>query len=334
VRGYILRRIVYVLPVLLGVVTVVFLALRLIPGDPAIALAGEKASAEQIEQMREALGLNRPLPVQYVEFIGRLASGDLGRSIRTGGDIRQELIENFAPTIELSIAALLIALAVGLPAGILAALRRRTPIEYGTMIGSLVGISMPVFWIGLMLIYWLGARAAWFPLSGTASAGLDIPARTHFYTIDGLLTGDFTVFGDVLWHLVLPAITLSTITMAIVSRMARSSMLEVLGSDYLVTARAKGLSARTVVLRHALKNALIPVVTVIGLQLGALLSGAVLTETVFGRVGVGRYVLNAITARDYPVVQATVIVVALFVVVISLVVDLVYAILDPRIRYA
>ena len=333
-RGYIVRRIAYVLPVLLGVVTVVFLALRLIPGDPAIALAGEKASAEQIEQMREARGLNRPLPVQYVEFIGRLASGDLGRSIRTGGDIRQELIENFAPTIELSIAALLIALAVGLPAGILAALRRRTPIEYGTMIGSLVGISMPVFWIGLMLIYWLGARAAWFPLSGTASAGLDIPARTHFYTIDGLLTGDFTVFGDVLWHLVLPAITLSTITMAIVSRMARSSMLEVLGSDYLVTARAKGLSARTVVLRHALKNALIPVVTVIGLQLGALLSGAVLTETVFGRVGVGRYVLNAITARDYPVVQATVIVVALFVVVISLVVDLVYAILDPRIRYA
>jgi len=334
VRGYILRRIAYVLPVLLGVVTVVFLALRLIPGDPAIALAGEKASAEQIEQMREALGLNRPLPVQYVEFIGRLASGDLGRSIRTGGDIRQELIENFAPTIELSIAALLIALAVGLPAGILAALRRRTPIEYGTMIGSLVGISMPVFWIGLMLIYWLGARAEWFPLSGTASAGLDIPARTHFYTIDGLLTGDLAVFGDVLWHLVLPAITLSTITMAIVSRMARSSMLEVLGSDYLVTARAKGLSARMVVLRHALKNALIPVVTVIGLQLGALLSGAVLTETVFGRVGVGRYVLNAITARDYPVVQATVIVVALFVVVISLIVDLVYAILDPRIRYA
>ncbi|TMF81369.1 MAG: ABC transporter permease [Chloroflexi bacterium] len=333
-RGYILRRIAYVLPVLLGVVTVVFLALRLIPGDPAIALAGEKASAEQIEQMREALGLNRPLPVQYVEFVGRLASGDLGRSIRTGGDIRQELIENFAPTIELSIAALLIALAVGLPAGILAALRRRTPIEYGTMIGSLVGISMPVFWIGLMLIYWLGARAEWFPLSGTASAGLDIPARTHFYTIDGLLTGDLAVFGDVLWHLVLPAITLSTITMAIVSRMARSSMLEVLGSDYLVTARAKGLSARMVVLRHALKNALIPVVTVIGLQLGALLSGAVLTETVFGRVGVGRYVLNAITARDYPVVQATVIVVALFVVVISLIVDLVYAILDPRIRYA
>jgi len=185
-----------------------------------------------------------------------------------------------------------------------------------------------------MLIYWLGPGAAWFPLLGTASVGLDTPARTHFYTIDGLLSGNFAVFGDVLWHLVLPAITLSTITMAIVSRMARSSMLEVLGSDYLVTARAKGLSARMVVLRHALKNALIPVVTVIGLQLGALLSGAVLTETVFGRVGVGRYVLNAITARDYPVVQATVIVVGLFVVIISLVVDLVYAILDPRIRYA
>ena len=333
-RGYVLRRVAYVLPVLLGVVTVVFLALRLIPGDPAIALAGEKASAAQIEQMREALGLNRPLPVQYVDFVAHLARGDLGRSIRTGGDIRQELVENFAPTIELSIAALLVALAVGLPAGILAALRRRTPIEYGTMVGSLVGISMPVFWIGLMLIYWLGARAEWFPLSGTVTPGLDIPARTHFYTIDGALTGDLAVLGDVLWHLVLPALTLSTITMAIVSRMARSSMLEVLGSDYLVTARAKGLRDRVVVLRHALRNALIPVVTVVGLQLGALLSGAVLTETVFGRVGVGRYILNAITARDYPVVQATVIVVALFVVVISLVVDLVYAILDPRIRYA
>ena len=188
-RGYVLRRVAYVLPVLLGVVTVVFLALRLIPGDPAIALAGEKASAAQIEQMREALGLNRPLPVQYVEFLGRLARGDLGRSIRTGGDIRSELAENFAPTIELSIAALCIALVVGLPAGILAALRRRTAIEYGTMLGSLVGISMPVFWIGLMLIYWLGARAGLFPLSGTVSPGLDIPSRTHFYTVDGLLTG-------------------------------------------------------------------------------------------------------------------------------------------------
>ena len=333
-RGYVLRRIAYVLPVLLGVVTVVFLALRLIPGDPAVALAGEKASAAQIEQMREALGLNRPLPVQYVEFLGRLAQGDLGRSIRTGGDIGRELAENFAPTIELSVAALFIALLVGLPTGILAALRRRTAIEYGTMLGSLVGISMPVFWIGLMLIYWLGARGGWFPLSGTVTPGLEIPSRTHFYTIDSALTGDVAIFGDVLWHLVLPAITLSTITMAIVSRMARSSMLEVLGNDYLVTARAKGLAEAAVLLRHALKNALIPVVTVVGLQLGALLSGAVLTETVFGRVGVGRYVLNAITARDYPVVQGTVIIVALFVALISLVVDLVYAMLDPRIRYS
>lgn len=333
-RGYVLRRIAYLLPVLLGVVTVVFLALRLIPGDPAIALAGEKASAAEIERMREALGLNRPLPIQYVDFLAHLARGDLGHSIRTGGDIGQELVENFAPTIELSIAALLIALAVGLPSGIVAALRRRTAVEYGTMVGSLLGISMPVFWIGLMLIYWLGARAGWFPLSGTVSPGLNIPPRTHFYTVDALLSGDASALGDVLWHLVLPAITLSTITMAIVSRMARSSMLEVLGSDYLVTARAKGLPARAVVVGHALKNSLIPVVTVVGLQLGALLSGAVLTETVFGRVGVGRYVLNAITARDYPVVQATVIVVALFVALISLVVDLIYAWLDPRIRYS
>src|SRR5438128_2673340 len=333
-RTYILRRVAATLPVLVGVATVVFLALRLIPGDPAIALAGEKASAAEVEHLREQLGLNRPLPVQYVEFLTHTFTLQLGRSIRTGGDVSTELATNFAPTIELSIAALFVALLVGLPAGILAAIRRRSIVEYATMIFSLVGISMPVFWIGLMLIYWLGARAGWFPLSGTVTPGLDVPSRTHFYTIDSALTGDVAILGDVLWHLVLPAITLSTITMAIVSRMARSSMLEVLGNDYLVTARAKGLAEAAVLLRHALKSALIPVVTVVGLQLGALLSGAVLTETVFGRVAVGRYVLNAITARDYPVVQGTGIIVALFVALISLVVDLVYAILDPRIRYA
>jgi peptide/nickel transport system permease protein len=319
--------------VLVGVATVVFLSLRLIPGDPAVALAGEKASVQEIENIREALGLNRPLPEQYVQFLGRTATLQLGRSIRTGGDIQTELVTNFAPTIELSVAALIIALLVGLPAGVLAALHRRTVVEYVTMVVSLAGISMPVFWIGLMLIYWLGAQAGWFPLSGTASTTVDIPPVTHFYTIDALLARDPSAFADVVWHLVLPAITLSTVTMAIVSRMARSSMLDVLTSDYLTTARAKGLREGAVVMRHALKNALIPVVTVIGLQLGALLSGAVLTETVFGRVGVGRYVVTAITSRDYPVVQGTVIVVALFVVVINLIVDIMYAALDPRIRY-
>jgi peptide/nickel transport system permease protein len=318
---------------MLGVATVVFVALRLIPGDPAIALAGEKASAAEVARLREDLGLNQPLPVQYVTFLTHVATLQLGRSIRTGGNIDTELVANFAPTIELSLSALFIALVVGLPAGVLAAIRRRTGVEYATMVLSLVGISMPVFWIGLMLIYWLGARAGWFPLSGTVSNTVDIPTVTHFYTIDSLLSGDLSAFGDVMWHLVLPSITLSTITMAIVSRMARSSMLEVLSSDYLTTARAKGLREQAVVLRHALKNALIPVVTVVGLQFGALLSGAVLTETVFGRVGVGRYIVTAITARDYPVVQGTVLVVALFVVVINLVVDVSYAALDPRIRY-
>jgi peptide/nickel transport system permease protein len=315
------------------VATVVFLALRLIPGDPAIAMAGEKASPQEIERLRQDLGLNDPIPVQYGKFITRIATLQLGRSIRTGGDISSELVTNFAPTIELSVAALFVALLVGLPAGILAALRRHSPVEYLTMMLSLLGISMPVFWIGLMLIYWLGAQAGWFPLSGTLSNTIDVPPVTHFYTIDSLLAGDFDAFTNVLWHLVLPAITLSTITMAIVSRMARSSMLEVLSSDYLVTARAKGLRENAVVLGHALKNALIPVVTVIGLQAGALLSGAVLTETVFGRVGVGRYIVTAISARDYPVVQSTVLIVAVFVVVINLVVDVMYAALDPRIRY-
>jgi peptide/nickel transport system permease protein len=333
VRTYILRRFVHTLPVLLGVATVVFLALRLIPGDPAIALAGEKASPQEIERLREELGLNEPLPLQYAHFLANTATLRLGKSIRTGGDISSDLVTNFAPTIELTLAALFVAMLVGLPAGIMAAIRRHSPIEYLTMLLSLVGISMPVFWIGLMLILWLGATAGWFPLSGTVTNTIDLPPVTHFYTIDALLAGDFEAFGDVLWHLVLPAITLSTVTMAIVSRMARSSMLEVLSSDYLVTARAKGLREQAVVLGHALKNALIPVVTVVGLQFGALLSGAVLTETVFGRVGVGRYVVTAISARDYPVVQATVLIVAVFIVIINLVVDVMYAALDPRIRY-
>jgi peptide/nickel transport system permease protein len=332
-RTFILRRIAHMVPVLLGVMTVVFLSLRLIPGDPALALAGEKASAQQIEQMRENLGLNRPLPIQYIEFIRNTLTFQLGRSIRTGGTISQELLENFAPTIELSVVALLIAVAVGLPTGILAAIWRGTFLEYAMMIGSLLGVSMPVFWIGLLLIYWLGAQANLFPLSGAISTTIQLPARTYFYVIDSLLAGDLVAFKDVIAHLVLPAVTLSTITMAIVSRMARSSMLEVLGRDYLTTARAKGLRERSVVTGHAVKNALIPVVTVIGLQLGGLLSGAVLTETVFGRVGVGRYVVTAIGARDYPVVQSTVIVVAIFVVVVSLIVDVIYAVLDPRIRY-
>jgi peptide/nickel transport system permease protein len=332
-RNYILRRLAHTIPVLLGVATVVFLALRLIPGDPAIALAGEKASAAEVERLREDLGLNQPLPVQYVQFLTHTATLQLGKSLRTGGDVKTELAANFAPTIELSVAALLVALLIGLPAGILAAMRRHSGIEYVTMLLSLVGISMPVFWIGLMLIYWLGARGGWFPLSGTVSNTIDVQTVTGFYTVDSLLSGDLSAFGDVLWHMVLPAITLSTITMAIVSRMARSSMLEVLSSDYLTTARAKGLREYSVVLGHALKNALIPVVTVVGLQLGALLSGAVLTETVFGRVGVGRYVVTAIASRDYPVVQGTVLIVAVFVVVINLAVDVLYAALDPRIRY-
>jgi peptide/nickel transport system permease protein len=332
-RTYILRRLVHTVPVLWGVATVVFLAVHLIPGDPAIALAGEKASAAEIQQMREALGLNRPLPEQYAEFLAHAATLHFGRSIRSGGEISGELATNFPPTIELSLAALVIALLIGLPAGIVAAIRHHSPIEYVTMVFSLLGICMPVFWIGLMLIYWLGARAGWFPLSGTVSTTVDFPSVTHFYTLDALLSGEPSAFVDVVWHLALPALTLSTVTMAIVSRMARSSMLEVLSSEYLVTARAKGLREEFVVLHHALKNALIPVVTVVGLQLGALLSGAVLTETVFGRVGLGRYIVTGITSRDYPVVQGTVLLIALFVVLINLVTDLLYAALDPRIRY-
>lgn len=332
-RAYMLRRVVHMIPVLWGVATLVFFSLRLIPGDPAVVLAGEHASAAQINRMRQELGLNKPLPIQYVEFLDHMVTFQLGVSIRTGRNVSQELIENLAPTVELSVAALIIALIVGIPAGVFSAIRRNSVLEYLTMAGSMLGICMPVFWIGLMLIYWLGARAGWFPLSGTVSSGISIPPVTHFYTIDALLAGNLGAFKDVLWHLALPAVTVSTIPMAVAARMSRSSLLEVLGSEYLTTARAKGLTERLVIVRHALKNAMIPVITVVGLQVGSLLSGAVLTETVYGRIGIGRYIVQAIMSRDYPVVQDTVVMTAVFVVVINLLVDLAYASLDPRIRF-
>jgi peptide/nickel transport system permease protein len=330
---YILRRFVLVIPTLIGILTAVFVLLQLIPGDPAIALAGEKATAAQIERIREAYGLNRPLPVQYVEFVKTTVSFDFGRSLRTNQPVTTELRQFFGATMELSIAALFIALLVGIPLGVLAATRRNTAYDYGSMIIALLGISMPVYWAGIVLIYLLSFRLGIFPIAGILDSGIKLRHITYGYVTDSILTGNWPAFRSSMSHLLLPAFVLSTIPMAIVARMTRSSMLEVLGQDYLRTARAKGLQERLVVVRHALKNALIPVVTVIGLQFGGLLSGAFLTETVFARPGVGRYVVTAIGARDYPVIQAVVLLIALLFVFINLLVDLVYAFLDPRIHY-
>jgi len=330
---YILRRLVLVVPTLIGILTAVFVLLQLIPGDPAIALAGDKAKPAQIEKIRQEYGLNRPLPVQYVYFIKAAVTLDFGRSLRTNQPVGKELRQFFGATIELSVAALIIALTIGIPLGVLAATRRNTALDYGSMIVALLGISMPVYWAGIVLIYLLSFRLGIFPIAGILDSGIELRHITYGYVTDSILTGNWRALRSSLDHLILPAFVLSTIPMAIVARMTRSSMLEVLGQDYLRTARAKGLRERLVVARHALKNALIPVVTVIGLQFGGLLSGAFLTETVFARPGVGRYVVTAIGARDYPVIQAVVLLIAVLFVLINLAVDLIYAFLDPRIHY-
>lgn len=331
--AYVLRRLVLLVPVLLGIMTAVFVLLQLIPGDPAIALAGDKASVEQVARVREEFGLDRPLPVQYAAFLGAAARLDFGDSLRTHQPVAGELRQFFGATMELSLAALLIALAVGVPVGVVAATHRYTPLDYGSMLVALVGISTPVFWAGIVLIYLLSFRLGLFPIGGIIGTGIEVRHITYGYVTDSLLTANWPALRSSLHHLLLPAFVLSTIPMAIVARMARSSMLEVLGQDYLRTARAKGLRERLVVVRHALKNALIPVVTVIGLQFGGLISGAFLTETVFGRPGIGRYVVTAIGARDYPAIQGTVLTVAVVFVLINLVVDLVYAYVDPRIHF-
>lgn len=331
---YIIRRLLLAIPVLLGIMTAVFILLQLIPGDPALALAGEKASVDQVERVREEFGLNRPLPVQYAYFLKSAFTLDFGESLRTHQPVSGELRQFFGATMELSIAALIIALVIGIPAGVIAATHRSTLLDYGTMILALIGISTPVFWAGIVLIYLLSFRLGLFPIGGIIGTGIQLDRITNAYLLDSLLTGNWTAFQSSLHHLLLPALVLSTIPMAIIARMTRSSMLEVLGQDYLRTARAKGLEDRQVVIRHALKNALIPIVTTVGLQFGSLLSGAFLTETVFGRPGLGRYVVAAIGARDYPAIQGTVLVVAVVFVLINLLVDVTYAAIDPRIHYA
>lgn len=331
---FIIRRLLLAIPVLIGIMTVVFILLQLIPGDPALALSGEKASVEQVERVREEFGLNRPLPVQYAYFLKSAITLNFGDSLRTHQPVATELRQFFGATAELSVAALIIALVIGIPAGVIAATNRASFLDYGTMMISLIGISTPVFWSGIVLIYILSFQLGLFPIGGILATGIKLQHVTDAYVLDSILTGNWPALRSSLHHLLLPAFVLATIPMAIVARMTRSSMLEVLGQDYLRTARAKGLKDRLVIVRHALKNALIPIVTAIGLQFGGLLSGAFLTETVFGRPGLGRYVVAAIGARDYPAIQGTVLVVAVAFVVINLLVDLAYAAIDPRIHYA
>lgn len=332
---YISRRLLNLIPVLLGITLLVFIFLHLIPGDPASVMAGERSTPEQVAALREQLGLNQPLPWQYLLFLGNLLRFNFGTSIISGVPIAEEIRTRWPATFELSVAAMLVATIIGIPAGVLAAVRKNSAVDNLTMSGSLLGVSLPVYWLGLLLVYLFAVNLQWLPPSGRISidAGFSFKPITGFYVLDALLQGDFNALKDILAHLILPAITLGTIPLAILARITRSAMLEVLSQDYIRTARAKGLLERWVIFKHALKNALLPVVTIIGLQFGTLLGGAILTETIFSWPGIGSWIYEGILARDYPVVQGGVVFVAVAFVLINLLIDLSYAFLDPRIQY-
>jgi peptide/nickel transport system permease protein len=352
---YIFRRALASLPVLFGVLLVTFALARAIPGEPCRAILGEKATVEVCEQFAREKGLDKPIPVQFGIYVKDLARGDFGDSIRFKRPITQILVERLPMTIELGLAGLLVASIIGIPLGIVSALRHNSAVDVATMVGANIGVSMPVFWLGLMLAYvfalLLKDTPFWLPPSGRLSPGV---SPTPFYEVYGLnvgegglfklaqffanmvifnsiITFDGEILKDAITHLILPAVALGTIPMAIIARMTRSSLLQVLGLDYVRTARAKGLVERRVILGHAFRNALLPIVTIIGLQLGVVFSGAILTETIFSLAGVGRSLFEAITARDYPIIQGFTVVIAVAYITVNLVVDLSYAFLDPRI---
>ncbi len=332
-RAFLLKRLLLLIPTLLGISVLVFLMVHLVPGDPAQVMLGERASASSVEALRHQLGLDRPLHIQFGRYLAGLLEGDLGRSIKTHERVSVELLSRFPATIELTLASMALAMILGISAGLLSAVRRGSLLDYLGMTASLMGVSMPIFWLGLILIMTLALAAGLFPVSGRISSTLFIPSATGLYLVDSLLVGDVRAFGDALWHLVLPAVTLGTVPAAVIARMTRSSMLEVLREDYVRTAWAKGLSERAVVLRHGMKNAFIPILTVISLQFGYLLGGAVITETIFAWPGVGRWLLLAVYARDFRAIQGGVLLIATTFVIINLLTDLFYAWLDPRIKY-
>jgi peptide/nickel transport system permease protein len=338
---YIIKRFLTIVPVLFGISVLVFAFIRLIPGDVATAMLGERATPQRIAAVRAELGLDKPLIEQYVIYMSKVVRGDLGKSIVRGDSVTKDLLRRFPATIELALAAILVALVVGIPAGVISAVRRNSVFDNVSRLVALTGVSMPIFWLGLMLSWFFGVQLRLLPTGGRLTATLDIATlevfgreiRTNSYILDSILAFDMVALLDVLRHLLLPALALGTIPMAIIARMTRSSMLEVMSQDYIRTASAKGLTERTVVIRHALKNALLPVVTVIGLQVGRLLSGAILTETIFAWPGIGSWLYDSIISRDYPIVQGTTMFIAAIFVMVNLAVDVLYAMLDPRIRF-
>lgn len=331
--SYIMRRLLMLIPVLIGMTIITFSIVHLIPGNPAQVILGESATQVAIKELEESMGLNEPYLKQYFLYVQGLLQGDLGTSLKTKTAIVKEIWPYIAATFELTFFAMIFAIFFGVNAGILSAWKQNSWFDFLAMIIALIGVSIPVFWLALMEQWVFAQELGWFPAHGRQDSRNPIDSITNFYVIDTLIRLDFAQLGATIRHLVLPSIALGTIPMAIIARMTRSSMLEVMKSDYIRTVRAKGSGQFKVIYKHALKNAFIPVLTVIGLQTGVLLGGAILTETIFSWPGVGRYIFEAINYRDYPVIQSGILVVAFIFVIINLIVDLLYSYIDPRIKY-
>ncbi|WP_432540367.1 ABC transporter permease [Kineococcus sp. SYSU DK002] len=328
----VVRRLGLLVIVLFGLSVLLFAWVRALPGDPARALLGEKATPAGIAAVTERYGFDQPVWQQYVTYLGRLLHGDLGASINTGEPVVQTFTERFPATVELAVAALVLAVVVGIPLGYLAARRRGGWLDHAVVGGSLLGVVVPVFFLAVLLKYLLAIQLGWFPTSGRQDARIDATHVTNFYVLDGLLTREWDASWDALVHLVLPALALGSIPLAIIVRITRASVLDVLGDDHVRTAQAKGLPRGIVSRRHVLRNALLPVSTTLGLQAGALLSGAVLTETVFSINGIGSYLFDAVTQLDYPVLQGFILFIAVVYALVNLAVDVSYGFIDPRVR--
>jgi peptide/nickel transport system permease protein len=333
VGRYAIKRFLTIVPVLIGVSCIVFSFTHLIPGDPAVAMLGERATPQRVAEVRAQLGLDEPLYKQYFIYVGKIFRGDLGASILRGDPVLRDLVRRFPATVELATSAILIAILVGVPMGIISAVWRNSFFDGVSRLVALAGVSMPIFWLGLMLAWCFGVVLGWLPTGFRLGTDVTLVAVTNFNILDSLLTKNPAALVSSLRHLILPAIALSTIPMAVIARMTRASLLEVLSQDYIRTAESKGLPQRSVILRHAMRNALLPVMTVTGLQVGRLLAGAILTETIFSWPGIGLWIYESIQARDYPIVQGATLFIATIFVMVNLLTDVLYAAVDPRIKY-
>ena len=331
---YLLGKLAVLIPTFFGITIVAFGFVRVLPGDPIMLMAGERGlTPERHAQLMAQYGFDRPLWQQYLSYLGDLFQGDLGTSLVTHRPVAEDFLTFFPATMELGLCAMILAVCIGLPLGVLAAVKRGSWFEQISMSAALVGYSMPIFWWGLLMIILFSGTLGWTPVSGRISLMYYFPQVTGFMLIDSLLSGQAGAFRSAVLHLILPSVVLATIPAAVIARQSRSAMLEVLSEDFVRTAKAKGLGPALVVGRHALRNALIPVVTVIGLQVGSLMAGAILTESIFSWPGIGKWIVDSISKRDYPVVQGGLLVIAAVVMIVNLIVDLLYAVINPRIRH-